>query len=69
MKRTGHHGFGSKLFRHALAPFHGQIRPEFDSDGLKCQISFLVPENQDSNAEAEYSRDFDDDLRLMHGAP
>ncbi len=33
-------GFGGKLFRRALDPYHGRIEPTFDRGGLKCRISF-----------------------------
>jgi two-component sensor histidine kinase len=38
-------GFGSKLFRHALDPFHGKVDPRHEPGGVTCSISCCVPED------------------------
>ncbi len=38
-------GFGSRLFGVALEPFHGRVERNFDADGLKCNISFVLPQD------------------------
>src|SRR5262249_51077766 len=37
-------GFGTKLFRHALDPFHGIIETKYQADGLICSISCSLPD-------------------------
>jgi two-component sensor histidine kinase len=35
-------GFGSKLFRRALDPYHGRVERTFDRSGLKCRITLAL---------------------------
>lgn len=39
---SGHHGFGTRLFPRALAPFGGNIERRFEGDGLICKMSVNV---------------------------
>ena len=36
-------GFGTRLFRRALDPFHGTISTSFEPTGLRCQICLNLP--------------------------
>jgi two-component sensor histidine kinase len=45
-----HRGFGTKLFRHALDPFHGTVDARFEAHGLTCDISCCVPDESDATA-------------------
>jgi two-component sensor histidine kinase len=38
-------GFGSRLFRVALDPYHGRVERLFEAGGLKCNIAFTLPQN------------------------
>jgi two-component sensor histidine kinase len=40
-------GFGTRLLRHALDPFHGVIESTYGRGGLKCDISFDVPKESE----------------------
>jgi two-component sensor histidine kinase len=40
-------GFGTRLLHHALDPFHGVIESTYGASGLKCDISFDVPEESE----------------------
>jgi len=35
-------GFGGKLFRRALDPYHGRVEQTFERDGLRCRISLAM---------------------------
>jgi two-component sensor histidine kinase len=39
-------GFGSRLLRVALEPYHGHVERLFEAGGLKCNIAFTVQRNQ-----------------------
>jgi two-component sensor histidine kinase len=41
-------GFGSKLFRRALDPYHGRIERTFEPTGLKCRISLALAVTPDA---------------------
>jgi two-component sensor histidine kinase len=36
-------GFGSRLFRVALEPYHGRVERLFEAAGLRCIITFTLP--------------------------
>ena len=36
-------GFGTALFRRALAPFHGTISTRFEPTGIRCEICLEIP--------------------------
>jgi two-component sensor histidine kinase len=35
-------GFGSKLFRRALDPYHGRVERRFEPTGLTCHLSLML---------------------------
>ena len=41
-------GFGSKLLKHALDPFHGIVETEYDPMGLHCDITFELPSDSEA---------------------
>lgn len=36
-------GFGTRLFKRALDPFHGTVETRFDPSGLRCLITLALP--------------------------
>jgi len=36
-------GFGSKLFRRALDPYHGSVERAFERSGVRCRIGLAIP--------------------------
>ena len=45
-------GFGSKLFKRALDPFHGAVETEFHPAGLRCRITLTLPDGGRSSPAA-----------------
>jgi two-component sensor histidine kinase len=41
-------GFGTKLLRHALDPFHGTVATTYDPTGLRCDITFELPRDSEA---------------------
>jgi two-component sensor histidine kinase len=41
-------GFGSKLFRRALDPYHGRVERTFERGGLKCRITLALAAEADA---------------------
>jgi len=49
-------GFGSRLFRVALEPYHGRVERLFEAGGLKCMIAFTLPRHYPFARAADKSR-------------
>jgi two-component sensor histidine kinase len=45
-------GFGTRLLSHALDPFHGVIESTYGVRGLRCDISFDIPKEKESELTA-----------------
>ena len=48
-------GFGTRLLRKALDPFHGVIESTYGARGLTCDISFDIPKESERSARAPYA--------------
>jgi two-component sensor histidine kinase len=42
VKPPSREGFGSKLFRRALDPYHGRVERTFEPTGLTCRLSLML---------------------------